>query len=760
MGENGVLLKYIWLKDYACFEKTEFQLDQNHEFAYSPEEKCLRVSDCKRCLPEKFWDEGGRIAGVYAVVGDNGRGKTSFLRAIMDIFTQVYPPERLSKEQYVNESAGGFQALVIVGEPESKDLQILCIGMGEVSVEKANVDEENACNLHVTADKLKIRDILQEVKIAFLSNVFDMRDYTQPKAEHISDYSFGGLLIRDYSKKANFQREDCHNDRVMEQVFHDIYRQVSFMTECYDKLDDETQREMFSSWPKELRISFVPRKNGRERVGEIRFGEIFIEKLAELVPEENRLVSWKSSRRAAMDFYFNILERYIGFVMKDKASEIEAPAERVKYRLCWETFYNLVIIDEYRSFYKEPNESRHGEKLLPIVTAVYEAIKSAIDSIAEDKEIFSHHPCFFYDILAKKLSALSEAAAGEEPEIARYYADMFNAILSLPEDLFVYDADDFLFRVRGQDKEKIEKFSHFLLCYKKVVAPYSFLEFHWGMSSGENHLLSFYARLFAMRRVQRDTNFHTEQVVNYIRLLGEANQQNVADDFSSITCKSLWLLMDEADLTYHPRWQKKLVADMCRFIPLILPDENLKIEIIFTTHSPILLGDIPGGNVIYLTQEDGKIQARRNFAKNTFGQNIYVLFQDSFFLDDPLGQFASDKLQEIMGDITRIREQLEEMDAKANLNKTTKKESADDTVDNMKDMLNKINDVREKTGLFGDKVIRYKLSELLDVCEYHLHSYRHKSGAEEKDDKRKELEWMNEKKKWIEGQIAKLEKEL
>lgn len=185
---------------------------------------------------------------------------------------------------------------------------------------------------------------------------------------------------------------------------------------------------------------------------------------------------------------------------------------------------------------------------------------------------------------------------------------------------------------------------------------------------------------------------------------------------------------------------------MCRFIPQILPDKNLEIEIIFTTHSPILLGDMPKGNVIYLTEESGKIQAERNFSKNTFGQNIYVLFQDSFFLDDPLGQFASEKLQEILNDIMKIRAELD------TINKKTFSEERKEK------LLKEISDIRERSRLFGDRVIRFKLLELLEVCEYRLNSYVQEISSDEKDSTKRELEWMREKKDWIERQIVELEK--
>ncbi len=44
-----------------------------YEFEYFPQENMVKISDCKSGFPKKFWEKDGRIADIYAVVGDNGR---------------------------------------------------------------------------------------------------------------------------------------------------------------------------------------------------------------------------------------------------------------------------------------------------------------------------------------------------------------------------------------------------------------------------------------------------------------------------------------------------------------------------------------------------------------------------------------------------------------------------------------------------------------------------------------------------------------
>jgi hypothetical protein len=100
--------------------------------------------------------------------------------------------------------------------------------------------------------------------------------------------------------------------------------------------------------------------------------------------------------------------------------------------------------------------------------------------------------------------------------------------------------------------------------------------------------------------------------------------------------------MDEADLTFHPEWQRQLIKILTAFLPLEFGQCGINdLQVILTTHSPLLLGDIPSNNVIYL----GNNKNKSNGERNTFGQNIHTILKDSFFLaNGTLGAFAADKI--------------------------------------------------------------------------------------------------------------------
>lgn len=108
------------------------------------------------------------------------------------------------------------------------------------------------------------------------------------------------------------------------------------------------------------------------------------------------------------------------------------------------------------------------------------------------------------------------------------------------------------------------------------------------------------------------------------------------------------MLFDEIELSFHPNWQKKILSHLLHIYKKILKDEkkSLDIHLLFSSHSPFVLSDLPKDNVIFL--KDGE-QVEGVQKKQTFGANIHTLLSDSFFMEDGLmGEFAKNKIQEIM----------------------------------------------------------------------------------------------------------------
>ena len=122
------------------------------------------------------------------------------------------------------------------------------------------------------------------------------------------------------------------------------------------------------------------------------------------------------------------------------------------------------------------------------------------------------------------------------------------------------------------------------------------------------------------------------------------------------------LIFDELDSSMHPKWQRnyiKWLVDVCSdwF-------EKYMIQIIVTTHSPIILSDFPADSVIYIEKrvdDQRSIEQSvyyRNLDKKTFGLNIDTLFLDAFFLEDKgtVGAFAEQTINATAREIMNKRE--------------------------------------------------------------------------------------------------------
>lgn len=124
---------------------------------------------------------------------------------------------------------------------------------------------------------------------------------------------------------------------------------------------------------------------------------------------------------------------------------------------------------------------------------------------------------------------------------------------------------------------------------------------------------------------------------------GEFNFENEFETFL--------ILLDEADLSFHPTWKKCYISLLIKILPVIF--KGKKIQIIFTTHDPLALSDVPKQNVIFLDKNDEGQTIITEQSIETFGANVNELLADSFFISDGLmGNFAKQKIQDLVSFLT------------------------------------------------------------------------------------------------------------
>ena len=201
-------------------------------------------------------------------------------------------------------------------------------------------------------------------------------------------------------------------------------------------------------------------------------------------------------------------------------------------------------------------------------------------------------------------------------------------------------------------REDLKNFNIILEEYKNVVDAIShipiettLLDFkpNKTLSSGEKSLLEFYASIY--HYIENKKNKKHQHFERYL------------------------LLLDEPELGYHPFWKKKFITAITKTLPLLFSEiqpqkynkatkkyesANLKtpeLQIIFSTHDPLTLSDIPNHNVVYLdfdkiNQHSKMLSYEDVKPTKTFGANISDLLADSFFVNDGLiGDFAKEKIE-------------------------------------------------------------------------------------------------------------------
>lgn len=139
------------------------------------------------------------------------------------------------------------------------------------------------------------------------------------------------------------------------------------------------------------------------------------------------------------------------------------------------------------------------------------------------------------------------------------------------------------------------------------------------MSSGERQLLN-----------------SASAIVYHLKNLAKSKQQGTKILYNKIN-----VILEEVELYFHPEYQRRFIKYLLdQIVNSRLPD-SMAINMIFVTHSPFILSDIPRQNVLFL--RDGCPD--RSMQEDTFGANIHTLLQNGFFLNSvPIGEFAKFKI--------------------------------------------------------------------------------------------------------------------
>ncbi len=210
-------------------------------------------------------------------------------------------------------------------------------------------------------------------------------------------------------------------------------------------------------------------------------------------------------------------------------------------------------------------------------------------------------------------------------EIEALYSKISSNLKNVKEELRDKDGN-LIFGLEFSINESLPSFFEIEFYFsKELTVKNSFSN----LSSGEKQ------KIFSISSVI----YHLRNLYSISRRVGKHR------DKSLIRYNNINIIFDEIELYFHPQFQKSFIKDLLESIEVLNGSYVNKLNIIFLTHSPFILSDIPKQNVLFL---DGG-ESRNLKQKNTFAANISTLLSDSFFIDNGLiGDFAIKKINEVI----------------------------------------------------------------------------------------------------------------
>lgn len=115
--------------------------------------------------------------------------------------------------------------------------------------------------------------------------------------------------------------------------------------------------------------------------------------------------------------------------------------------------------------------------------------------------------------------------------------------------------------------------------------------------------------------------------------------------------KHINIILDEIELYFHPELQRNYLSYLHHTIAKSNSNNILAINILFVTHSPFILSDIPDSKILFLDKNSKDINSKTlPSAKEikTFGANIHELLINGFFMNNSIGEFALKEIKTIV----------------------------------------------------------------------------------------------------------------
>lgn len=414
------------------------------------------------------------------------------------------------------------------------------------------------------------------------------------------------------------------------------------------------------------------------------------------LPKIREIADWKHGsviqENISHDGTYDVYERMIKFwTIKDVVSDYrDYKIERIR-----KNYSAIADVDEFLKGYRQNGKGMYSHIFYKLCQAMHFIDNSKLKT----------SKCGAFSVIRMKLPEFMNAFDIDEG------SSLSEIMCKLPPSVFKWN---FVLRHKNDDKE-----SHSLSSFDQL-------------SSGEKQSIL----------VSNTIIYHLNNLQSvYFGIKQQFVEYRVAFEYVNI-------MLDEIELYFHPEFQRTFLKELLDQLDYVDYTGGIKgINIMFITHSPFILSDIPKQNCLFLEKAGVYTQPVRKNNLHTFGGNIYDMLRNSFFIKDSVGSYAKSKIDEII-DVTnevfnidfKEKEALKEKEKL--INRINEKEACRDIISAIDDSLEPLEEKEIRLiNRIEEKVAGYR--KTISMIEVSLESLMVKKKQLINRIKEKEAEYRN-----------------
>lgn len=611
----------IYLGNYGIFQDQLLSFSSDYKVVYKVESED-RISfriEHERKLPENFFSirpsVNGCVSSVSAIIGKNGSGKTTIARLLCSL---APAGDHLKNAK-----------IVLIVEIDKRLLAYTSYPVDKISVNGG----EKIPIISLVMDDLGCRPTIP-FKFFYYSPHYTTEQYDWDmgdEGDSVFNISTTWLMRHPEGNSEILLREGVSNLRIFdvdEKIrvleFCEIYRR-EFQNEDNVMGDSgnvasQPNSQIRIDIPTPLMVSIAPYSEG----------------VIQAINELNKFVEKKREKESGIQTKIFARMKPTPDALHDPVREfLRSLAPYLKESLSCSDFFTRVFIAYVARYLQECGIMGSVFPEVEILPGSYlYALKSFVMSHESHKAIESKDVITFFKSNIPPLNGETDKGNSRGRNSPYPYArDFFASLSKICELQGKKDADgmplvqcfaggEMNCRLSDVEVQRLIDELVRLHSLTEIFSPFLTFDILPKMSSGEMAFMSMFARLY--------------------RFVGKKTKPG----------DNVMIFLDEAETTLHPEWQRRIVGYFIRFLEAFIPHRHY--QLVFASHSPALLSDIPAGNCCFLNvvnaEENG---IRKKYAqscafrsseesRNTFGANIYDLFRNAFFMDNgSIGEFSS-----------------------------------------------------------------------------------------------------------------------